>query len=130
MRSVGEKHHLQRRGSVWYYRRRVSKDLQSKLAKSFIQLSLNTTSKTKAIKARELLDVQYSREFERMQALELPVLPNAAAEQAMGRQVLTEALAVEIARAYVRANDERRRQGELAAQPQDADERQAWEKDC
>lgn len=126
---MGEKHHLQRRGSVWYYRRRVPKELQSKLAKSFIQLSLNTTSKTKAIKARELLDVQYSREFERMQALELPVLPNAAAEQAMGSQVLTEARAVEIARAYVRANDERRRHGDLATQPQDADERQAWEKD-
>ena len=120
-----------RRGGVWYYRRRVPKHLQGSLGRAFVQLSLETGDKRVAIRAREVLDVKWSAEFERLDAVGQPQPdPDPAAGAAPStRPVLTEARAVRIVRAFVQANDERRRQGEATAVFRDVTEKREWEKE-
>jgi len=64
MSKVPKKHNLTDRKGVWYYRRRVPKDLQRAFGKSVIQLSLKTKDFNEAAKLRNLQDVEWDACFE------------------------------------------------------------------
>ena len=63
---MGDSFHLQRRGAVWYYRRRVPEELVRTLGKSVVQYSLKTTDKKQAKKLREHEDLRWTAQFDSM----------------------------------------------------------------
>ena len=60
---MADTHHLVRRNGVWYYRRRVPKELVAVLGKTYIQHSLCTSQKKEATQRREIEDVKWSAQF-------------------------------------------------------------------
>ena len=54
---------LQRRDGVYYYRRRIPHPLVSKFGKTFVQVSLHTTSLKEAKKLRTLRDLEWDAKF-------------------------------------------------------------------
>ncbi len=128
MTKLAETHHLQKRGAAWYYRRRVPTHLHRDFGE-FIYHSLRTTSKKTAIKAREILDVDWSKKFDAAEAAQRPSTRHAVETSLTQKPVLTEAEAVERVRAYVVTEDERRRKGALTAEPLVPAERLEWEKE-
>ena len=60
------KTHLQRRGCVYYYRRRVPQDLVSKFGKKVIQYSLQTSVLSEAKKRCAVHDLKTSAKFEHL----------------------------------------------------------------
>jgi len=65
MSKVPKKHNLQARKGIWYYRRRVPKDLQEAFGKSVIQYSLKTQDFIEAAKLRNVYDVEWNARFEK-----------------------------------------------------------------
>jgi hypothetical protein len=128
MIKLAETHHLQKRGAAWYYRRRVPSHLRPTFG-VFIQKSLGTTSKKTAIKNREILDVEWSKRFDAVEAAQPLSNRHAVETSPIQKTVLTEAEAVERVRAYVEREDECRRKDALSADPQDLEERSEWEKE-
>lgn len=63
MKKVADTHHLVRRNGVWYYRRRVPKELVAALGRTYIQHSLGTSQKKEATQRREIEDVKWSAHF-------------------------------------------------------------------
>ena|SRR5271166_5419154 len=108
MKKVAEKHHLLERGGAWYYRRRVPKSAQSVIGKKVLQFSLGSSKKA-AIRERERLDVEWSKKFDEAEAAERPSTELSVNSPAAQKRVLTEAEAIQRARAYVEKEDERRR---------------------
>lgn len=58
MERVSDKLHLQKRGNVWHYYRRVPKDLVPVLGKRFIKYSLKVASLSEAKRLRTLADIK------------------------------------------------------------------------
>ncbi len=58
MNSVADTFHLQKRGDVWHYYRRVPKHLVQVLGKGFIKRSLGVTSRSEAKRLRAIEDVK------------------------------------------------------------------------
>jgi hypothetical protein len=129
MKKVPDTYHLQKRGGVWYYRRRVPTPLVRTFGKTFIQFSLDTTSKKVAIRRREVLDVEWTKKFDEAEAAQRRSAGQAGQSSVARKRVLTEAEAVERVRAYVQEEDERRRKDALIADPLDLEERSEWEKE-
>src|SRR5271165_534158 len=128
MKKVSATHHLLKRGGAWYYHRRVPKTVQSVVGIKVLHFSLGP-SKTIAIRKRELLDVEWRRRFDEAEDAQRPSAGQAVEASAKPRITLTEAEAVQRVRAYVDREDERRRKGDLTADPLDPDERLEWEKE-
>jgi hypothetical protein len=120
------KHHLVKRGSAWYFRRRVPKHLVATFKTAFIQFSLGTTNLRKAASLREVHDVEWTRKFTEAEAAQKPA--NEKSEQSTP-SILTQARAIERVRAYVEKVDEHRRKDALSIDPLDRDDRDEWEKD-
>src|SRR3954451_14919474 len=53
--------HLQRRGSVWWYRRDVPKDVRTAFGCTAVWKSLNTSNETEAKRLEKELDVEFER---------------------------------------------------------------------
>lgn len=60
---MADRIHLQRRGTVWHYRRRVPEQLVKAYGKPYVHQSLHTGSIKEAQKLRNCLDVQFDAEF-------------------------------------------------------------------
>ncbi|WP_292186904.1 site-specific integrase [Mesorhizobium sp.] len=60
---MADRKHLQRRGTVWHYRRRVPEELVKAYGKPYVHQSLHTGSIKEAQKLRNCLDVQFDAEF-------------------------------------------------------------------
>jgi hypothetical protein len=63
MNKMPETHHLTRRQSVWYFRRRVPPHLVAAFGKRMLQFSLGTTSLKEAKRRREIADIEWSAKF-------------------------------------------------------------------
>jgi hypothetical protein len=64
MEKVAGGQRLFRRNGVYYYRRRVPLSLVDKLGRTFVQLSLNTTSSKQSRKLRAIKDLEWDAQFE------------------------------------------------------------------
>ena len=63
MQEAPKNHHMINRDGVWYFRRRVPKDLVPVFGKTFIQFSLQTNGRKEAEKLRNLADVKWDARF-------------------------------------------------------------------
>lgn len=64
MEKVAETYRLQRRGTTWYYLRRVPSELVPIIGKPVIKLSLKTASRSEAKKLRTIKDLEWDARFE------------------------------------------------------------------
>lgn len=69
MDEVSKKHHLQERGGVWYYRRRVPADCVASIGRRMIFTSLDTRDRKEARHRRDVKDVEWNARFEAASAL-------------------------------------------------------------
>lgn len=63
---MADTYHLQRRGSNWYYVRRVPADLIERIGKPILKQSLDTASKIEAKRKRSVLDVEMDQQFAKL----------------------------------------------------------------
>jgi integrase len=122
MKKVPDTHHLVRRDSVWYYRRRVPKHLVEAFGKDVIQLSLKTPHKKQAIKKREVYDVEWSAQFEAAENALNGTAVTGAEPSATPARLLTEPLAIHLIREYVERTDQRRQISRQADPPTNREE--------
>ncbi len=109
MKTLSKTHHLINRDGVWYYRRRVPKDLISKIGKKFIQVSLKTKDLNEAVKKRELKDIETTALFETAKKGE--AIP------------LTRNDVIRMIQNYVETQDQKWREQSLKHPPQKEEER-------
>ncbi len=122
-----ETFHLVRRGTSWYYRRRVPKHLVGTFGKDIVQVSLGTTSLKQAQRARPFRDIEWDKKFGAAEKSLAQAVDNGQKASNSGPKVLTEAEAVKRIRTYVETSDERCRGEALTAEPLRPDERREWE---
>jgi len=76
MKKVSEAHHLQKRGNVWHYYRRVPKAFVSAIGKTFIKQSLKTQDLKTARILRNALNVKFDAELSAVEsAANTPLTP-------------------------------------------------------
>lgn len=76
MSEVPKNHHLKNRDGVYYYRRRVPKQIVPVIGRKMIQVSLKTKDWKKASKLRTLCDLEWDAKFqEAFNSLDLGSLP-------------------------------------------------------
>ena len=68
MDDLADNHHLERRGDIWHYRRRVPRPLVAAFGKEVLRHSLQTSSLKQARRRRNELNVQYERQFAEIEA--------------------------------------------------------------
>ena len=122
MKQVPDTHHIIKRETVWYYRRRVPKRLVEAIGKDVIQLSLGTPHKKIAIKKREVLDVEWSAKFEAEENAISGSAATGAEASATPARLLTEPLAIHLIQEYVERTDQRRQINREADPPADREE--------
>jgi hypothetical protein len=120
MKKMAATHHLFLRKGVWYYRRRVPTHLAGVFKKRFIQCSLGTPHKKKAIQKRELLDVEWAQKFGEAKIAENKKIklfgsaPDTPGDGSGEPSPLTEPLAVRLVQDYVERQDRSNRSRSLA----------------
>jgi hypothetical protein len=114
--------HLMKRGSAWYYKRRVPKNLVQAIGKEIIQVSLETTSQKTALQRRAVRDLEWDAKFEAAeQALGSSAAKGASADGNLG--TLNEPLAMRLLQDYVERTDNRSRREWAENPPENAEER-------
>jgi integrase len=96
MEKMPATHHLVKRNGVWYYRRRVPLKLVAAVGSSVIQLTLGTKDLKDAQKKREILDLEWSAQFEL-----LPASPSPVNGTSLTKEPITGQAAKKLIRDYV-----------------------------
>ncbi|ACK84896.1 integrase family protein [Methylorubrum extorquens CM4] len=112
MKKVADTHHLSQRDGVWYYRRRVPRHLVEAFGREVVQFSLDTRNKAAAKRLREVHDVRFSAEFDRIEReradLEATAGVSASSPSSAAKKgALTADLASKLVRDYVARLDQR-----------------------
>jgi hypothetical protein len=110
------KNHLMRRQGVWYYRRRVPRDLVTIVGKEVVQFSLGTTDRKEAEKRRSAEDLKWATQFEAARP---------SPTTAINCTGLPRADIIRLVQDYVERTDSRVRDRMLKDAPANEDERRA-----
>jgi hypothetical protein len=105
MTKVAGNQHLQRRNSVYYYRRRVPHHLVKAIGKQFIQHSLKTTSLAKAKKLRAVRDLEWDARFEDLEKKAAPGSKSSNSKATVKSSPLSEGDLLQLFREYVERTD-------------------------
>jgi integrase len=97
---------LQRRKSVYYYRRRVPQHLVKEIGTEFIQHSLNTKSLAKAKQLRALNDLKWDARFDGLQKEASPAPNSGNSKQPVNSTQLSDGDLLRLVREYVERKDE------------------------
>ena len=115
---------LQRRNSVYYYRRRVPQHLVKEIGKHFIQHSLNTKSLAKAKQLRALNDLKWDARFDGLQKNANPAPNSANSKQPLNSTHLHDGDLFRLVREYVERKDEEFRK-RFASHPPESEREKA-----
>lgn len=120
---MASNHRLQKRGSVYYYRRRVPQHLRAVFQSETIAVSLQTTDRSEAIKLRTIRDLEWDANFAAAE-VRLAGSPVEGVDPAESASVaLTKEAALQIVLDYVEKTDKRRGENWAADPPATPDER-------